>query len=94
MVYTLYLLHNHAVTLPHPVAKQLMEYIGKWDSSTVASVMTPTTQSKVKLAEAYVLGWVGHEFAEGKLCHCLVTAASHVRTAEEDTDEGGWVYVL
>ena len=56
--------------------------------------MTPTTQSKVKLAEAYVLGWVGHEFAEDKLCHCLVTAASHVRTAEEDTDEGGWVCVL
>ena len=40
--------------------------------------MTPTTQSKVKLAKAYVLGWVGHEFAEDKLCHCLVTAASHV----------------
>ena len=28
---------------------------------------------KVKLAKAYVLWWVGHEFVEGKLCHCLVT---------------------
>ena len=32
---------------------------------------------------------MGHEFAEGKLGHHrLVTAPAHVRTAEEDTDEG------
>ena len=52
-----------------------------------------STQSEVKLSKAYVLGRVGHEFSES-LCFCLVTAASHVRTAEEDTDEGGWVCVL
>ena len=32
----------------------------------------------------------GSWICEGKLGHCLVTAPSHVRTAEEDTDEGVW----